>query len=551
MSTRAFGFPTLCLLFVFAGGALLQPQLGALQAQTGGASPAAQPAQPEPPKDPLGRDTPRGTVLGFMAAGRSGNAEVAVRYLNTRLQGERAATLARQLFVVLDRRLPTRINLLSDRPEGALSNPLKPDHDVVGTLTANSGPVELVVERIRAGDDFVWLFSRETLDAIPEVYGEIDLVAVDRYLPTALTNPRLGGIRLFQWVVFILIIPLTYRLLGLVDDLLSAIVAAWHFGRSAVRIKPLPGSVRLFVIALGIRWAYRSLELPLVERQFWSAVAAMLGVAAVVWMLIQLNAFGEHYFRRQLRGSSVREAAALLRLAHRAADVLVVLIGLLVVLRYFGIDATAALAGLGIGGLAVALAAQKTLENVIGGLSIVFDGAVQVGDSLKLGNTVGTVDEIGLRSTRIRTLDRTIVSIPNGQIATETLETLSERDKFWFRHVVGLRYETTPGQLRTIIEAVRTMIAGQPRVEADSVRVRLLRLGTFSLDIEVFAYFFASDWNAFLEIQEGLLLRIMEIVEEAGSSIAFPTQTLHVADGAGALPAALPGARPAARASAT
>ena len=286
--------------------------------------------------------------------------------------------------------------------------------------------MELIVERSRAGSDQVWLFSRETLEAIPAIYGEIDLVTVDRYLPTALTRPRLGGVRLFEWVAFILIIPAAYKLLGLVDNLLSAIVAAWRRRRRSVRpvIKPLPGSVRLFLIALGIRWAYRSVDLPLLERQFWSAIVAMLAVVAVVWMLIQLNAFAEQYARRRLHGASLREATALLRLARRTADGLVVLIGLLVVLRYFGVDATAALAGLGIGGLAVALAAQKTLENVIGGLSIVFDRAVQVGDVLKLGETVGMVDEIGLRSTRIRTLDRTIVTIPNGQIATVTLETI-------------------------------------------------------------------------------------------------------------------------------
>jgi len=543
MSTRAFGVPVLCLLLVLAGNVLLQAQPGA--------TPAAAPAaQPEGPKDPLGRDTPRGTVLGFMAAGQNGNDEAAVRYLNTRLQGEKATTLAHQLYVVLDSRLPARLTTLSDRPEGALSNPLKPNQDIVGTVTTANGPMDLVVERTRVGSDQVWLFSRETLEAIPEIYGEIDLVAVDRYLPAALTRPRLGGIRLFEWVAFLLIIPVAYKLLGLVDDLLSAIVAAWLRGRGPDRpvIKPLPGSIRLFLMALGIRWAYRSFDLPLVERQFWSAIVAMLAVVAVVWMLIQLNALGEGYLRRRLHGSSLREATALLRLARRIADLLAVLIGMLVVLRYFGVDATAALAGLGIGGLAVALAAQKTLENVIGGLSIVFDRAVQVGDVLKLGETVGTVDEIGLRSTRIRTNDRTIVSIPNGQIATVTLETLSERDKFWFRHMIGLGYETTPAQLRTIMDATRTMIAGQPRVEAGSVRVRLLRLGTFSLDIEVFAYFFASDWDSFLEIQEGLLLRIMEIVEESGTSIALPSQTLHVSNRAAAVPGALPGAEPTARA---
>ena len=202
----------------------------------------------------------------------------------------------------------------------------------------------------------------------------------------------------------------------------------------------------------------------------------------------------------------------------------------LVALNLFGVDATAALAGLGIGGIAVALAAQKTLENVIGGFSLVFDKALRVGDVLKLGEIVGTVDQIGLRSTRIRTVDRTILSVPNGQIATVNIETLSDRDKFWFRHVIGLRYETTPAQIRTILSEMRDLLRSEPEADLDSVRVRFLRMAPFSLDVELVVYFFASDWNQFLEIQERLLLRIMEIVDRAGTSIAFPSQTLYVSD---------------------
>ena len=157
----------------------------------------------------------------------------------------------------------------------------------------------------------------------------------------------------------------------------------------------------------------------------------------------------------------------MLRLVRRVADVLVVAAGGLVTLHYFGVDPTAALAGLGIGGIAVALAAQKTLENVIGGLSIIFDQAVRVGDFLKLGDTVGTVDSIGLRSTRIRTLDRTILSVPNGQIANVNIETLSARDKFWFHHFVGLRYETTSspdaGDRRRHSNASRRPSDGRPQ----------------------------------------------------------------------------------------
>ena len=149
---------------------------------------------------------------------------------------------------------------------------------------------------------------------------------------------------------------------------------------------------------------------------------------------------------------------------------IVLLVGLLAVLRHYSVDPTPALAGLGVGGIAVALAAQKTLENVVAGASLIFDQAVQVGDTLKIGDVVGTVDQIGLRSTRIRTLDRTVVSIPNSQIANATLETLSARDRFWFHPVVGLRYETTPGQLRAALDGIRRLLLDHPAVDDESVR---------------------------------------------------------------------------------
>jgi hypothetical protein len=191
-------------------------------------------------------------------------------------------------------------------------------------------------------------------------------------------------------------------------------------------------------------------------------------------------------------------SVALLRLGRRVADVLVITVGCLIVLRYFGINPTAALAGLGIGGIAVALAAQKTLENVIGGLSLIFDKAVRVGDFLKLGETIGTVDEIGLRSTRIRTLDRSVVTVPNGQIAAATIETLSDRDKFWFHHFVGLN-ATTSGRCARSWTTFEDLLVRQPG-SISSVRVRFLRLGAFSLDIELYACF-ARDWSAFLEVR--------------------------------------------------
>jgi MscS family membrane protein len=288
-----------------------------------------------------------------------------------------------------------------------------------------------------------------------------------------------------------------------------------------------------------------AVELPLLERLFWTITARIFTTAAIVWVALLLNGYAEAYLSRRLRGAT--EVAAMLRLARRTADAMVVLAGALVVLRYFGVDPTAALAGLGIGGIAVALAAQKTLENVIGGVSIIFDKAVRVGDFLKIGDLVGTVDSIGLRSTRIRTLDRTMLTVPNGMIASVNVETISARDKFWFHHYVPLRFETTASQLRFIIGDVRDRMRDDRHVDAASIRARVIRFGPSSIDLELFAYLFAPTWEHFLELQEELLLDVLDIVDGRGAAIALPAHTVHLAGGLAAEHVAPAGVAGAAR----
>ena len=489
----------------------------------------------EAEKDALGRDTPRGTLVGFMTSARRGNLDAAALYLDAPPQAPSATDLARKLYVVLDTRLPARINELSDRPEGSLVNPLKPDQEVIGAISTDDGPLDLVLERVNRGaGGSVWLFSRRTLAAIPAVYNEVDLVAAESYLPRALTGPKVAGIRLFQWLAFFVAIPILYRLIGLIGLLGSPLQRAWR-RRHGLPPRPsamLPGPFRLVLLAVAIRWSASNLDLPLFERQFWSMIARLCASTGVVWLGLLLSAFGEQYFHRRLIGSAgFGNVTAMLRLLRRTADVLVVLIGVLMVLQYFSIDPTAALAGLGIGGIAVALSAQKTLENVIGGLSIIFDKAVRVGDFVNVGGTSGTVDYIGLRSTRIRTVDRTMLSVPNGQIANINIETVSARDKFKFNHFVGLGYQTTAAQMRTIVAEIRQLLLRHSLADDSSIRARFVRMGPSSIDVEIFTYIFARDWPHFLEVQEELLLAVMEIVERAGATIAYPSQTLYFADG--------------------
>jgi MscS family membrane protein len=496
---------------------------------------SAPPAPPpsEPLKEALGRTTPRGTVLGFLSAAHKGNYQIAALYLDTRLRDKSAAILAHQLFVVLDRRLPARLNELSDRPEGSLSNLLRPDQDVIGTVASVNGNVEILLDRVDIGKgELRWLFSTTTLESIPRLYEEVNVVSVDNVLPEAMVNTRFAGIPLFEWIAVLVGMPLLYALTAFASRLASPIAGTL---RRQLRKRPdlpnpdvVPRPFRLLFVAFVILWTISKVSLPLLARQFWSSTATVIIIAACVWLFILLNGRVEGLLRHRLarRHTGI---ASILRLGRRVTDLLAVFVGMLVGFNHFGVNPTAALAGLGVGGIAVALAAQKTLENVIGGASIIFDQAVRVGETLKFAEMQGKVEDIGLRSTRIRTMDRTVVSVPNGLIANASLENISIRDKFWFHPNLSLRWETTASQMRSVLEALNNLLAQQPNIERDSIRVRFLRFGASSLDVEVFAYFFAHDWSHFLEIQQELLLQIMEIVQAAGTQMALQSHVVYPA----------------------
>ena len=154
---------------------------------------------------------------------------------------------------------------------------------------------------------------------------------------------------------------------------------------------------------------------------------------------------------------------------------------------------------------------------------------MSVGDFCRFGDKMGTVEEIGLRSTRLRTLDRTVVSVPNSQFLDMELENFARRDRFLFTTVLGLRYETTPDQLRYVLAELRKLLIAHPMVVGDPLRVRFAGFGAHSLDVEVFSYVLASDMDSFAAIREDLLLRIMATVDAAGTQFAFPSVTHYAA----------------------
>ncbi len=186
-----------------------------------------------------------------------------------------------------------------------------------------------------------------------------------------------------------------------------------------------------------------------------------------------------------------------------------------------GIPVYGIIAGLGVGGLAIALAAQPTIENLIGGLSLFADKPIRVGDFCRYGSDEGTVEAIGIRSTRIRGIDRTLTTIPNATLSKMPVVNFAPRDRMLIRSVIGVRCETRPEQLRYLLVRIREMLLGHPRIYPEP-RVRFIGFGAYSLDIEVFAYVTTRDGAEFLSIREDVFLRVMDIVEQSGTGFAFP-----------------------------
>jgi MscS family membrane protein len=251
------------------------------------------------------------------------------------------------------------------------------------------------------------------------------------------------------------------------------------------------------------------------------ALAFFIGLAWLLLRLVDLS-FGRIRTVLEARHSSFSKSA--LPLASRVLKTTIVVLAITAVLRAWGYNTTTILAGLGIGGIAIALAAQKTIENLFGGVAVISDRPVRVGDFCKFGDRVGTVEDVGLRSTRIRTLDRTMVSVPNAEFSAMVLENFAWRDKMWFHPTFNLRKDTSPDQIRRILEEIRHILTSHDKVEAGPLCVRFVGASQSSLDIETFAYVKTPSSDEFLVVQQDLWLRIMDAFERIGTSLALPSE---------------------------
>ena len=489
------------------------------------------PAPAPPPPDPLGRSSPHGCVVGFLLAAQKQDYARAAQYLDTRKPPEQAKELARQLQVVLDLGLTGTLDGLSRESTGSESDTLQGTRDLVGTVTKGGQNLDIVLERVqRKGEPPIWLFSSETLTQVPRVSEDLSASTLDDKLPRWMVETRLFSVPIWRWLAVLVSIVVMLVTAGLLSRLLQ-----WLLGPALGRILPVSGEriIRqlraplFFLLFSGSARFYSQYSLTLLSRQLWNEAAVVLLVIGLTWLLIRVIDVAAVYIMQGPGGTVAVGRATFVGVTVRILKISAVILACLALLSRAGVNVSALLAGLGIGGIALALGAQKTLENFFGGITIVGQKALRVGDLCKIGEDMGTVEDIGLSSLKLRTADRCLVTLPNSKVVQQSIQNFSARDKFLVQKSFNLRHDMASEQVAEVQRRIERLLQQTREVESGS-RVRLIDISPAGLRMEIWAYLLISpitDFDRCVQAQEQLFIEVLKILEETGTMLASPWQT--------------------------
>jgi MscS family membrane protein len=371
-------------------------------------------------------------------------------------------------------------------------------------------------------------------DALDKASEVVTGAAVE--LPPWFHHRWLFGLEHWQWLGMPLMVLLALLLAALLGRLATRLLA--HLaGRTESTVDDevvarLSAPVRLLLFGAFGALGLRLLGLPEQAQAWGTHLFRVLLSLGFFWGVARaINTWTTRYIASDLAAQRPG-SKALVNLVGRITQIAVVAFASLVALSELGFSVSSVLAGLGIGGIALALGAQKTLENLFGAFAIAVDQPIREGDLVKVEDVVGTVEAIGLRSTRLRTLDRTLVTVPNGKLADMRLETFAARDRFRFATTLGLTYGTSAAQLRQVRDGLEQVLKAHPKVWPDVITVRFAAFADSALTLEVSCWFAVATSLDFTLAREEVLLAFMEVVEKAGASFAFPTRTVHLVGGA-------------------
>lgn len=487
------------------------------------------------PRDTFGRETPRGAVQGFMKAIAADDAALAANYLDGRyLSGTKTSDeeIVRRFKKALDAggRLAPDLQISAD-VMGDLSDHLPVDVDKVGEIQLMNEHIDILMVRRESDDGAVyWQFSKETLAKLPQttkstptLAQRLDLDEVSRH---QVFGANVGDILALiilvvgAYLVVYALVWLLYWLTKLVYQTASGKV----YRITPTVIMPLA----LIIVAMLLPEIMLRAGVPVTLRASFGRFKDVIAWGATAWLMLRLI---DALFGRAEAMSLKRnrpEQLSILSLMRKVAKALMLILALIIILGNLGFDLTTGIAALGVGGLALAFGAQKTIENLIGSVVVVADRPVRVGDYCRFGNLEGTVIDIGIRSSRIRTLNRTVVTVPNGEFSSMQIENYATRDMFHFLHNLYIARDADPDELARMIRGIQTFISSHDYVNNEWTQVHITEMRQDCFVVQMRCYIDAGGVIEFYGKQSELIVDILAQLEQYAVKHALPSQSVHL-----------------------
>lgn len=485
-----------------------------------------------PLPDSFGRDTPRHTVQGFISALGENDYLLASNYLNLS-KSDNPTTVVRQFKQALDAGGRFQPDLqISNTPEGNLTDQLPPSQENVGVINIGEKSVSLLLERVVSKEnEQYWQFSSETLSSIPEVIENSEPTLVSRYTVDSLEGKKLFGYQLADLVAALSMIVssfvLTYIAVWLLYHLLRMVYPRVRGVPLPLPDKViLPLSVVIMALILSEVMVYAGVSVTLREPvNRFTDIASWL---ALTWLLLRVI---DAIFTRAVNLSykkNYTERVSILGLMRKVVKALLLIFAVIVIFGNLGFDLTTGIAALGVGGLALALGAQKTIENLVGSVVVVADSPVRIGDYCKFGTYEGTVIDIGIRSSRVRTLTRTVVTVPNGDFSSMQIENFTSRDMFRFFHQLYLKRTADIDVVFKMVTDLDNFLKEHEMTNQEWNQVNISELRQDCYVIQLQAYLNANNVVDFYDKQNVLFVEVLNQVAKYKVEHALPTQQLIV-----------------------
>ncbi|HEB82231.1 MAG TPA: mechanosensitive ion channel family protein [Gammaproteobacteria bacterium] len=490
-------------------------------------------------QDEYNRQTPRSSLLGLILAVKEKDYERAANYLDLRNlpfgnanKKPDGAELARMLSIVGRRAMVIDLESISDNPRGDLEDGLPSYRDRITTLNTQKGPVDILMQRVPRGDGaFIWKISNATVARIPELEKEFGYGYIGDKLSMMFPQEVVLGLELWQIIMFVGVIVASFILSYLITMLIVSLLRHSRLAKRERVRKFVVGPLRFLILVIIVRLSFDMISPSMTARAIFEARTLL--ILAVYWVSLSLVDLVFYRLAEHMRRNGQKDAVVLLKPAATGVKIIVATIAIISWLDNLGYEVTTIVAGLGVGGIAVALAAQKSLENLIGSIMIYASQPVRVGDFCQFGKFSGTVEEIGLRSTQLRTLARTVVHVPNALFASAEIENYTQRDKILYRTRLRLDYSVGPDKLRKVLEDIRAYIDKQDFIDEENSRVRFLEFGEYAQELELYVYIKTREFSEYLGYREEVNLDIRDIIEDAGVELIIPVRKSIVLDQSG------------------